>query len=260
MFYRAKSFMFAALPGFVQRPMMIRRFESRLAWAEPEVRELPKLIRNGDVAIDVGGNVGVYTFALSKLARRVISFEPNPQLAARLRMLALANVEVKDVALSSSEGTATLTIPDWPEGHGFGSLRPEMGFGDARLIKRDVPMRTLDSFAFDQVDFIKIDVEGLEEDVLAGAMQTIRDCRPAILVELVDKFAPGVHARVAGKLEELGYSGYFLFGSEWHSFAEFDPEKHHNRNRAIDLKDRPRSEWGYVNNFLFLPAGRTIGH
>lgn len=260
MLHRVKSLMFAALPGFVQRPMMIHRFESRLAWAEPEVHELPKLIRANDVAIDVGGNVGVYTFALSKLARRVISFEPNPQLAVRLRNLGLANVEVKDVALSASNGTATLTVPDWPEGHGFGSLRPEMGFGDARLIKRDVPMRTLDSYAFEQVDFIKIDVEGLEEDVLAGAMQTIQERQPAILVELVDKFAPGVHARVASKLGAVGYGGYFLFGGEWHSFAEFDLAKHHDRRRAIENKDRPRGDWGYVNNFLFLPAGRTIGH
>ena len=251
---------FAALPGFVQRPVMIRRFEARQAWAELEVRELPKIIRPGDVAIDVGGNVGVYTFALSKLAARVISFEPNPQLAARLRTLALANVEVKDVALSSSAGTATLTIPDWPEGHGFGSLRAEMGFGDTRLIKHEVAMRTLDSFAFDKLDFIKIDVEGFEEQVLDGGMRTIEARRPAILIELVDKFAPGVHARVAARLGALGYSGFFLLDGAWHAFAEFDLAKHHDRSRVIDNKDQPRGAWGYVNNFLFLPPGRTIGH
>ena len=58
-------------------------------------------------------------------------------------------------------------------------------------------------------------------------------------------------------LSDFGYQGYFFLG-RWRPFSEFVLEKHHDRSQVIELKDTPRSDWGYVNNFLFLPPGRSI--
>lgn len=259
MLHRVKSQILTALPGFAQRSMMSRRFNRRPFRGEPEVLELPKIVRRGDVALDVGANIGMYSYALSRLAQKVVVFEPNPALARRLRALGLANVEVRELALSSSQGRATLTMPDWPDGHGYGTLRAEQLPKNTTFKTMSVEMCTLDSLALPAVDFIKIDVEGIEEEVIEGAMETIRRHRPAILVELVDKFNPGTHARVNACLAELDYSGFFLLG-DWRPFSEFDLAKHHDRTELKELRDVPRGEWGYINNFLFLPAGRTIGH
>jgi hypothetical protein len=48
-------------------------------------------------------------------------------------------------------------------------------------------MRTIDSYGFDDVDFIKIDVEGAELGVLRGAKETIKRCRPAVQMEIMEK-------------------------------------------------------------------------
>ena len=73
------------------------------------------------------------------------------------------------------------------------------------------PLVTIDSFGIQQVSFIKIDAEGYEEQVLAGALQTIMQSKPVILMEIMcsdDRSLPEVKAKVAqitGKLEMLGY-------------------------------------------------------
>lgn len=166
---------------------------------EPEFRILPHLpgIRN---AVDVGGNWGQSTAALRRLCpqARVTSFEPNPGLAAKLR-IALADdpqVDVHNCALSSVAGNARLFVPAYrgfvfdglaalDESSAANWLNPRrIAFFDrAKLdvVSHEVAVRTLDSFAI-PADFIKIDVQGHELDVLKGAQDTLA-LRPVVLLE-----------------------------------------------------------------------------
>jgi hypothetical protein len=84
-----------------------------LAGHEPEAALLPTLCDRARVWVDVGANLGGYTLLLRKLSARVIAYEPNPDLAARLnRVFRLSrSVEVRRCALSDISGAAMLRVP-----------------------------------------------------------------------------------------------------------------------------------------------------
>ena len=109
---------------------------------------------------------------LSRAFREVVAFEPvQAHRECFVRNVEATNVTLHPCALGMLEGSVSIrteptsTGDSWVKGEG------------------DIPMRTLDSFNLENVDFIKIDCEGYEENVLRGAMDTIRRCRPVVLVE-----------------------------------------------------------------------------
>jgi FkbM family methyltransferase len=136
-------------------------------------------------AIDIGAAYGLYSWHLQRICQRCIAFEANPDSAATLRK-ALSKTEVFACALSERPGNAALRIPR--RGNlqltGFGTLEPQDGDSFNSYDEISVDIRTLDSFCFTDVGFIKIDVEGHELAVLRGAVQTIHCSKPVLLVEL----------------------------------------------------------------------------
>jgi methyltransferase FkbM-like protein len=125
----------------------------------------------------------------------------------------------------------------------------------------EVPMATLDSVYDGQVGFIKIDVEGHEQAVLDGAVQTIRRCRPRLLVEIDERLSPGGLERAKAYFKDLDYRGYFVQAGHIEPMSLFSPE--HLQNPA-DLPDltaplQQRQRFGrYIYNFIFLPRHEPI--
>jgi FkbM family methyltransferase len=181
------------LASFVPSSLYYRgRIADEAAWGEHELSVLPKLVPRGGTAIDVGANDGVFAFALSSLVDRVEAFEPNPDYALFARRMLGSRAGVHQVALSNTTGRAEFVVPVSEEGtvlHLGGSLRPSPGPA-GRALRFDVAVRTLDSYAFENVRLVKIDVEGSEMEVLEGGRQTIERHRPALIVELLT----GTHA------------------------------------------------------------------
>lgn len=212
---------------------------------EPEIKLLPHLAKPSGLAIDVGANKGVYLTHMSRHFGRVVAFEPNPELARYLSRAAPRNAEVIGVALSSAEGTAVLSMPRRMNELGSLSVKAEGGALDTYK----VPLRTLDSFGFDAVDLIKIDVEGHEHDMLKGAMSTIARSRPAILVEVEERHRAGGVAAIRALLEGAGYQGFYLDGKELKGLAAFDLARDQNLASIESSVKVGR----YINNFLYLP-------
>lgn len=134
-----------------------------------------------DSAVDIGGNVGDYTRMLLDLnIPRVTTFEPVPASFERLRAAFEGDerVELHPVAVGEYVGGVTLNLPSDSETSVLASRGDgASGFTAATLVPIEVPMVTLDS-AFDDgralPDFLKIDVEGYEQEVLAGCRNLIR--------------------------------------------------------------------------------------
>jgi len=160
---------------------------------------LRRLLRDGDVVYDVGANAGFFSLFAAKLGCAVYAFEPLPENLANLRKhIALngANVEVWDVALSSSSGVARFTT----------DAHPAMG----RLEDRgelEVRTETLDRLvASGQIPpprAMKIDVEGAEHDVLTGAAAVLARHRPMLLLST---HGYAIHERCMALLREFGYA------------------------------------------------------
>jgi len=125
-------------------------------------------------AVDVGMHVGLWAMHLAKRFDQVIGFEPVAEHidCLRLNMAAAPNYVVREMALGHRAGSVGLKI--LPGSTGSTQIDEE-GQG--------IEMRTLDSFDFTVVDFLKIDVENYEYFVVEGGEQTIRRCKPIIVIE-----------------------------------------------------------------------------
>ena len=224
---------------------------------EWELRELRRFVDPAKGAVDIGGNAGVYAYHLSRLAKWVRVFEPNPGYADRIAALALPNVAVERVALSRDAGQSELRIPrlaDGREDHGMASLEAGAVADDQLSRTIGVSLRTLDSYGMRDLGFLKIDVEGHEEAALGGAQETIRANRPVILAEIEERHNPGGLQRIAAALAAHGYQGYFLRGRARRPLAEFDPARDQRVSEDLDRAAHNRRALAYVNNFLFLPS------
>jgi FkbM family methyltransferase len=184
---------------------------------EPELAALRDIVPAHGTAIDVGANRGIYSYVLSKIVDRIEAFEPNPFLAAFMRRKLSSRVRVHELALSDFEGSATFYVPQDERGvdiHVMGRLKA----GDHEIkpqdvtaeIESDVRVARLDDFAFEDVVFIKIDVEGSDLAVLEGAGATIARHRPSLLIELL----AGQHDNPQAKIESIerahGYTAKVL--------------------------------------------------
>jgi len=178
-------------------------------------------LRPEDVFLDIGANVGLFTLCAAKTVGRnghVYAFEPCSQTFSRLQenvlLNALQNVECHQIALGSENGTADLTIA----GDGYDAWnslgKPYMG-GTARQEK--VRTLTLDTFVQDKklvgkITAMKIDVEGWESHVLAGAETLLsRPDAPLLCVEFTEKAAANAGSSCTDLYRMLESFGYELF-------------------------------------------------
>jgi FkbM family methyltransferase len=216
---------------------------------EPEVSLLPALCDRSRVSFDVGANWGQYAGALRPVSAGVVACEPIPQLARFLRRSYPDGVRVEQVALSDKKGQAEFTVQkDW----GRSSLN---GSGNRNGMRRlPVRLETLDSIAVSPVGFIKIDVEGHEEEVLLGAERVIVRDLPVLLVEIEERHRPGALARILARLSTRGYAAFFLHDGCVRDIAGFQLTEHQDPANLPHQPNAHARNGCYINNFLFIHA------
>lgn len=199
-----------------------------LIWEPHVVRSLEEHIRLGTVALDVGAYIGTHAMLMGRLVGpegRVYAFEPQRKLHRELRrnidLNELANVNALKYAVGAQNRIVELNPPKpvpvviaagekmIPIGTAPGEGGVAVGAGGDQ-----VEMRTLDSFGFQNVSLLKIDVEGFEDEVLAGAERLIRDSRPVILIEILGGVAyPG--APTLGRIPPAGPEELAIIHATW---------------------------------------------
>jgi len=236
-----------------QLPYVCAKLRAQGALDE-EIAWLARLIPAGSgIAIDVGANIGIYSYYLARICRCVEAFEPNPECAKVLEAYGARNIHVHPIALSANRGAAMLSIPvvEGVQQTGLASLKPS-AFAESKSIP--VQVQTLDDYSFDHVRFVKVDVEGEELDVLAGAERTLRKHRPILLLELEERHQQLPIRTIFEAVAEMGYRCFFLFDGSLRPIRDFDPA-HHQRGY---WEQAQRAK--YVNNFFFLPLGHEAVH
>ena len=247
--YNFVEILFRFFPKSLQLPCEYN-IRMLLSGLEKEMKCLNSLIASSGRAIDIGANRGLYTYLLSKLCTSVESFEPQPwcsELITEYSKKFGKNINVYDCALSDSTDTLELNIPILR-----GRLRTTLATGLASFTKPDcehktisIDVRPLDDFNFRDVAFIKIDVEGHESEVIAGAKKTILREKPVMLVEIEQRHLGSKSIDVVfDEIKQLGYQGFFLYNGHFIGLDAFDVDTHQN------LLKNPKS---YVTNFIFKP-------
>jgi FkbM family methyltransferase len=196
-------------------------------WTEPELRELDQLLSPGEVFIDVGANIGLYALKAARLVGprgRVLALEPGQaagdQLEANLALNDFGWVDLVRKAASDVDGRAVLHHVELGNDPQAFSLIENLSAGERGETVETVRLDTLvGAMALSRIDLVKIDVEGAEPMVIAGARECLARFKPAVIFEcnayLNAGGDTGAAARAWGLLAELGYGFQRLAGGRF---------------------------------------------
>jgi protein O-GlcNAc transferase len=182
-------------------------------WFEDEIVFLRRLLLPGQRAIDVGANYGVYALSIATAVGptgAVLAFEPASSTAAFLEQGIAANkfahVVLERSALSRECGTAKLTVNDNAELNAL--VRDEQSGSASETVRLVTLDDCLQRYDWRQIDFLKIDAEGEEANIIEGGRQFFADVSPLILYEV--KAGEEVHLGLVDKFAGLGFDSYRL--------------------------------------------------
>ncbi|MER6947421.1 FkbM family methyltransferase [Nonomuraea sp. NPDC000554] len=200
----------------------------------PHEQDIWRLLRSFGAAdavfVDVGAHVGHFAIRLAGSFSQVVAIEPNPAavdvLHANLRLNGIGNVTIHPVAAHDAParlrlwdpfnvmaGPCTRSLaPDEPAAPPIDCIPSTLFTADRRigafLAETDgVPIDTLMAGSKERVALMKVDVEGQEAKILAGAAATIRAHQPTLLIEMHDPmYGPHIRHEVVDQLSRHGYS------------------------------------------------------
>lgn len=216
-----------------------------------ELRVVEAVVPQGALAIDIGASWGLYTVLLRQCTNTVAAFEPHPEKARYLTsVFRKKNVKVHSVALSDQQGETDLIVPH--ASSAFATIEPNNPLSETTgsTARIRVPLRTLNDFGFQNVGFIKIDVEGHEFSVLSGACKILLRDKPILYVRLERRHNPTGFERTVGLLAALGYRGFFWDAQLIVDLRSFNID----RDQPLDNAKGSRIKGRYIYCFLFLPA------
>lgn len=176
-------------------------------------------VKTGDVFVDIGAHIGKYSMKFSKVAKTVVAIEPDPEnfesLKRNIELNGLKNVIAVRKAAWNRKGTMKFYKGD-VKGHG--TIKRDCGYGWCEVQTERVD-EILNSLGINKVDWIKIDVEGAEYEVLEGLTETITKDKPKIIVEVWAENEEKVHLF----MKKHGYTPYQLEKGDSLSYYLFVP-------------------------------------
>jgi FkbM family methyltransferase len=156
---------------------------------EPHMVELfTALIGPEDIVVDIGANIGLTAILMSSLARKVFAFEPSSStymiLLDNLAKANVTNVESINLGLGTKRESLTITFARSNRSGGYVSnkIRPNRGH-----VTEEIQLDTLDSYFTDceyKPNFLKIDVEGFEQNVIEGGRRVLERNKPIVVLEM----------------------------------------------------------------------------
>ncbi len=158
---------------------------------EPELNNIlaiAKLLPEDCVVLDAGANVGMVTIPMAHAVHAkngvVHAYEPQRMMAYALcgavALNDLENVVVHNKALGAKDQSISINTPDYSRPQDFGAF--QLGQHSDKPAEQ-IESTTVDSLKLPRLDFLKIDVEGMEIEVLTGAQQTLKKWQPWCWVE-----------------------------------------------------------------------------
>lgn len=179
-------------------------------FSETEVELFRNTLQQGSVVADIGANIGCHSIAFSRIVGPtgfVFSYEPERHnfytLCANIALNNIKNIHAFQRAMGSFSGKIAVPELDLERTVNFGGLSLDEDYSNSNHY--DVELFTLDQVGFTRIDFIKIDVEGMEKKVLDGCEKTIKKNSPILYVE---NDRPEKSEELISKIKSMGYVVY----------------------------------------------------
>lgn len=233
----------------------------------PEVHggeEFVKYFSKDKAAIDVGACGGEYSCVMAEMFEKVLSIEPTGDMASHLRKALPCNCEVVESALGAEPGTVSIRVPK------IGGVRMNalstvtshnFEFSDIGAVDVDeVKQATIDQLVSERSfkpSFIKIDVEGYEGNVLAGAREVIRIGRPVVMIE-IEKRHNKNYSEIFSMLGSYGYAPFHFRNGRLSVSSPAIVEESFDFLKGVGVSGMQemiaaKASEKYLNNFIFLP-------
>ena len=208
---------FKALAGLGRSLNRLYENRNHDIYSNGEITVLKKIATmNPTLIIDGGANVGDYSVMANQIMPdcKIYAFDPvvptYAELEENIRLNGFTNIESYRIGLGDKECELESEDPNTKGSYGCISLLDKIHQirGDTDFPKTAIyQIRTLDSFNLSDVSLIKIDVEGMELEVIEGALDTINRCSPMLIFEAwnLDWFAEH-RIKLMKFVESLGYS------------------------------------------------------
>lgn len=173
-----------------------------------------ELVRDGDIVLDIGGNIGYYSIALAKARNATIhAFEPiestYKQLVANVYYNGVQDrVRINNFGLFDKSGELTFYVYKQDFGNASAAIMHEEKENEKIVCKVEQLDEYVKAQGVERIDFIKLDVEGAEIFALKGGLKSIEKHKPILFVEMLRKWAAkyGYHPNeIIGMLEQVGY-------------------------------------------------------
>ena len=188
-------------------------------FSEGEIEVFRQVVHEGDCVVEVGANIGTHTLFFARHVGprgAVVALEPQrivfQTLCANLALNSVTNVQCRQQAAGATPGEICVPIPDYSRENNFGGL--SLDGPPPRVPGELTPQVTIDSLNLPRCNLLKVDVEGMERQVLEGATRTIAAFSPILYVEN-DRREKA--AELVRFIDELGYAMY------WHAVPLFNP-------------------------------------
>ncbi len=223
----------------------------------PYIEKMLGSIKNAygaPISVDIGANLGLFSYLLNQYSQHVIAIEPQPRLASYLKKVLPKTVSVLNFAVSDHSGTAKMLIPKLKGVAGISaqqdalatieSSNPIMNQGNLDYL--EVPTKTLDEILDSQhrIDFIKIDVEGHELSVLKGARNILSTFKPIFMIELYKAHNPLV-LDCFRIFFDAGFTCFYCTNSGITECTTLEG--------VSPIIDNPALEDRTITNFFFIP-------
>jgi len=182
---------------FLDDPTIGQSLELYGEYCHEEIEWMTMLTNPESFVLDIGANIGTHTIGISPHVKRVMAFEPDPDnfdlLVKNLAATMCGNVTPVPAAASDV----------------LGNVGTQFDYGKTSIIPSgEIPATPIDMIeGLPRIDFVKIDVEGMELKVLNGMRQTIASYKPQMLIEMQDTTT---YAKTYDFLNGFGYNIYWL--------------------------------------------------
>ncbi|MEJ0051583.1 MAG: FkbM family methyltransferase [Methylovirgula sp.] len=256
--------MLRALKNRLKQSMLVQTTYRRYVQPHmPQYEQETYILKNMkfDQCVDVGAHAGTYSILLSRRANHVFAFEPSKHSFDILQNLRLPNVTAFNVALSNENGEAEMSFPrlGGDIDYALATLRTLRTNEYESVDVEKVQLSQFNDFGtqinFNRIDFVKIDVEGFEMNVLLGMDRLIARRKAALLIEIEQRHNPNCR-EVFEYLGARGYEAYYTLEGAVLRKLDIDILPSLQTKEKL-IRDSARKFRGgepreYILNFFFL--------
>ena len=200
---------------------MLKEYNGKFEYQQPQREYALSFVKNWNIALDIGANIGFWSQELCSKFKKVWAFEPHPHNIEcyRRNMMDYKNFQLEEIALSDKQQENALLFASPDESGNVSLLAHGVTHGNSKRILKNSDLNTtttdvkrlddyLHEFEGQNIDFIKVDCQEHEKEIVNGGLELLKNHDTVICLELPcrNKDEKKYHDDIVAVLKDIGYT------------------------------------------------------